>query len=460
MELTAARIAHLGAGAVASGDPGTRATSVVIDSRLAERGSCFVALVAARDGHDFVIDAFRRGAVIAVVARDVGAAPPGAAVVCVRDPAETLRALGQCARDEMGAVTVVGITGSAGKTATKDLMQAALVTTRVVYASPRSYNGTRGVPLTMLGAPAGAEVVIAELGAQFPGDIEAFTRIARPHVGVVTHVGLAHAEHLGGREAIAHDKGALLVALPVEGLAVLNDACDMTPVLARRTHARVLRVGRARSTDVRITDLVLDTELRAGFTLETPWGDVRTRLGLRGEHHAENAAMAAAVALELGADPEAVGAGLEQVSGAPNRMELITLPLGARVINDAYNSSPTSAAAALRSLAVLDVPGRRIAVLGEMRELGSHAHAAHAALGALSAELGIDLVIVVGSGAGAIATQARTLGVAVVEVGNAEDATAAVLEQVGPSDAVLVKASRACGLERVVAALSSDGARL
>jgi UDP-N-acetylmuramoyl-tripeptide--D-alanyl-D-alanine ligase len=452
MKLTAAEIATATRGSVIAGAPDVTARGFTLDSRLVDPGACFFALRGARDGHAFVADAFTRGATIAVVADPDVAAAPRSALVRVVDPLRALQALGRLARARLASATVVGITGSAGKTATKDLTAAALQATRRVHASPASYNNEAGLPLTLLGAPEDTEVVVTEMGARFEGNITELTDIARPSVGIVTHVGMAHAEHLGGREGIARVKGELLEALPVDGIAVLNAECDATPALARRTEARVILVGRRPGVDVHVHDVTLDDDLHPRFGLETPWGTIDARLTMRGEHQVENAALAAAAALALGTPIASVVTGLGSARTAALRMEIVRTSRGVTLINDSYNSSPTSAAAAVRSLARLPVEGRRIAVLGEMLELGRHADEEHAALGALAAASGIDLLIAVGAPASALAAGAREVrgaGIEVRAVADAEGATAALHEELRPGDGVLVKASRAVGLERV-----------
>ncbi len=461
MELTARDLAAIVGGAVVVGDPATLVASYSIDSRTLVPGDCFVALRAERDGHHFVADAFARGAAVAMVSDEVDV-PAGATVVRVADPLASLAVLARAARDRLVDATVVAVTGSAGKTATKDLTAAALATTRRVHASPLSFNNESGLPLTVLSAPDDTEVLVAEMGARFAGNITALVEVARPRIGVITHIGMAHAEHLGGRAGIARVKGELVEALPADGLAVLNATCDETPGLVARTVARVLLVGRSTDADVVVRDVVLDDDLRARFVLDSPWGSAPVVLALRGEHQVDNAAMAAAVALELGAPLDAVVAGLEIAQTAARRMELVRTAAGITVINDAYNSSPTSAAAAVRSLAHLPVSGRRVAVLGPMLELGSHAEREHAALGALAAETGIDLVVAVGSGAEPVAEGARAAATthpsagadfAVVTVPDATAAAEFVVGEARAGDAVLVKASRAVGLESVADAL-------
>jgi UDP-N-acetylmuramoyl-tripeptide--D-alanyl-D-alanine ligase len=457
MRLTAAEIADATGGRVVAGSSDAVANSFSIDSRTLAGGACFVALVAARDGHEFVAKAFGAGATVAVVGRPVEALANGSggALVQVADTLEALGALGAHARDRLGDATVVGITGSAGKTVTKDLLAAALRPARRVTASPVSFNNEAGVPLTLLGAEPDTEVVVAEMGARFAGNIRDLCAIARPSVGVVTNIGLAHAGLLGGASGIAAVKGELLEALAADGLAVLDATDAHTPALAGRTRARVVRVAAQPTDDADLfaRALVLDEVLRPSFELVTPVGAAPVRLQVRGAHQVMNAVMAAAVAVELGIPLSEVAEGLGRAEAAPGRMHLERTSYGVTVLDDAYNASPTSTEAALRALAALPVSGRRYAVLGEMRELGPEADAAHHEVGRLATELGVD-VVVVGPAARHIAAGARAAGATeVVEVDDVAAAIGVVTERVIAGDAVLVKASRAVGLDRVAAAL-------
>jgi UDP-N-acetylmuramoyl-tripeptide--D-alanyl-D-alanine ligase len=288
VELTVGEIATATRGRVLVGDPGWPATSFSYDSRLLEAGACFFALQGSRDGHDFVHDAFARGAVVAVVARDPrDPNRPGArALVQVDDPLRALGDLGRLARDRMAGATVVGVTGSAGKTSTKDLAKAALSRRYEVLASPGSFNNEAGLPLTLLAGTARTEIVVAEMGARFAGNIRELCEIARPAVGVITHVGMAHAEHLGGRDGIARVKAELLDALPDDGVAIVNADDDMTPSLVAGRPFRVVPVGAGAdpAVGVRVGAATLDGELRPEFTLDSPWGAARVRLDVRGEH--------------------------------------------------------------------------------------------------------------------------------------------------------------------------------
>ena len=452
MTMTATRLAEAVDGVIV-GDPDARAESFAIDSRVLAPGACFVALHGARDGHDFVADAFARGARIALVSRVVDPLPPGTALVVVDDPLAALARAAVHVRRGWDDVTVVGITGSAGKTSTKDLTAAALGGGRRVHASYGSFNNEAGLPLTILGAPPGTEVVVAEMGARFPGNITDLCAVAAPTFGVVTHIGLAHAEHLGGRDGIVKTKGELLEALPASGTAVLNADEEATPLLAARTVARVLTVGSGPDADVALEGLVLDPELRPRFAIVSEWGRVEVALAVRGAHQAQNAAMAATVALALGVDPASVAAGLADATTASWRMELATSPGGIVVLNDAYNASPSSMRAALESFGGLAPPGRRVAVLGDMLELGEHTEVEHAALGALAASVGVDLLVAVGPHSAVTAAHAERAGVVALTATDRDEAHALVAAHVQPGDAVLVKASRALGLEAVAAAL-------
>jgi UDP-N-acetylmuramoyl-tripeptide--D-alanyl-D-alanine ligase len=453
MDVTLAEIAAVTGGTLKGGPADGLATSFAFDSRALEPGACFVALRGERDGHDFVDAAFEHGAVAALVARMPDDSPGGALIV-VPDPLAALADLGRWARTRLAGATVVGITGSAGKTATKDLTAAALSPSLAVHASVGSFNNEFGLPLTLLAAPMATEVVVAEMGARFAGNLTDLCAIARPDVGIVTHVGLAHAEHLGGRAGIARVKGELLEALPAAGVAVVNADDDATPELVSRTRARVLRVGaHAVDADVRTHDVHLDAELRPRFVLESPWGTTAVQLAVRGAHQVQNAAMAAAAALSLRVPIADVAKGLAEATTANWRMQLHRSPEGVTVLNDAYNASPTSVAAALESFAHLAPAGRRIFVFGEMLELGDQAVVEHRRVGELAADTGVDVLVMVGAGARPAAQAARERGLTVVDAPDASAALDAVRGLARPGDAVLVKASRAIGLEVVADAL-------
>lgn len=449
MDLTRDDVAAITGGTVRG--PDATASGFAFDSRTLRPGMGFVALRAERDGHDFVADAFARGGTIAVVER-VPDALTGSLVV-VADAQAALRALGSAARDRLPDATVIGITGSAGKTSTKDLTSSALRPAFAVHASAASFNNEIGLPATLLDTPAGTEAVVLEMGARFAGNITELCAIARPSIGVITHIGLAHAEHLGGRDGIAAVKGEILDALPTDGLAVLSADCDYLDALRARASAPVLTVGPAAGADVRTSEIRIDANLRVTFRLDSPWGSADVSLAVRGAYQVANAAQAATVALHLGVPLDAVIAALADAGTAAWRMEVATSADGVVVLNDAYNASPSSMRAAIDTFGRLPVTGRRIAVLGEMRELGSLSATEHARVGELLADADVFTLVTVGPGTDEMATAAASRGVEVNRCADRDAAIHAVRAMIEPGDAVLVKASRLVGLEHVADAL-------
>jgi UDP-N-acetylmuramoyl-tripeptide--D-alanyl-D-alanine ligase len=332
----------------------------------------------------------------------------------------------------------VGITGSVGKTSVKDLVRAALAARWRTWASAGSFNNELGVPLTLVNAPAGSEALVVEMGARGVGHVADLCRTARPTIGVVTRVAAVHTASFGTIDDVATAKGELVETLPADGTAVLNAADPRVAAMAARTTASVLTFGEGGG--VRAEQLVLDDDLRPAFRLASDWGQAEVRLGVRGTHMVDNALAAAAVALVCQVPLDALPAALAGAELSPGRMELVRLPSGARLVNDAYNANPTSVGAALRSLAALPAR-RRIAVLGLMAELGTESDAEHRAVGRLARELGVE---VVGVGVAAYG------GVTVDDL----DDVPGTLGDLGPDDAVLLKGSRVAGLDRLVATLS------
>ena len=432
--------------------PDVEVDGASIDSRRVRDGNLFVPVVAARDGHDFIADAVGAGAAAYVTSRGVRAtqagrgvtagSATGATAVEVADTSAALADLGRWARTRLPD-RVVGVTGSSGKTSTKDLLAAVLRAQGPCASSERSHNNELGVPLTLVNAPEGAEAAVVEMGARGPGHIRWLCDVARPTVGVVTNVSLSHTEFLGSAEGVAAAKSELVAELPTSGVAVLNADDPRVAAMAELTPARVLTFG-LDAGDVRATGVRVDGDLRPSFVLETPWGREAVQLAVRGAHQAANAAAAAAAALALEVDLPAVAAALAQATGSPWRMEVGRTPGGALVLNDAYNANPASAEAALRALASVDA-GRRVAVLGPMLELGEVSAAEHRRIAGLARELGAD-VVVVGT---------EEYGLAPCPDG---EAALRAVGSLGAADAVLVKASRAAGLERLAERLLAGAA--
>ncbi|HEY7072243.1 MAG TPA: UDP-N-acetylmuramoyl-tripeptide--D-alanyl-D-alanine ligase [Acidimicrobiales bacterium] len=438
MELRTTEIADATRGRLLGPDLVVRGAA--IDSRLVTGGELFVPVVAERDGHDFVPAALAAGAVAYLSARPVGddGPPAGVAAVEVEDTVAALAALGRLARGRVPD-RVVGVTGSVGKTSVKDLLAAALGARWSTVASAGSFNNELGVPLTLLAAGEATEALVVEMGARGRGHIAGLCAIARPTVGVVTAVAAAHTAMFGSLDEVAVAKGELIEALDPSGVAVLNADDPRVAAMADRTRARVIRYGSGAAADVRAEGAGLDDELRPRFRLVSPWGAADVVLAVRGEHMVGNALAAASAALACDVGVEAVAAGLGKAELSHWRMELVRLPSGARVLNDAYNANPASVAAALRALARLDAR-RRIAVLGLMAELGDTSEAEHRTVADLARDLGIEVIAVDAPAYG---------GTAVAGL----DEAVAALGPLGEGDAVLLKASRVVGLERLVAQL-------
>ena len=461
MEFEARDLAQrLGATLLSGGDAGGGAVDgLAIDSRLVRPGQLFAALSAERDGHDFVASAFASGAAAALVERESGPDGPWPGpVLVVPSVRDALAALARLARAGLdgtglagvglagtGLARVVGVTGSVGKTTTKDLLANVLARRFATVASEKSFNNELGVPLTLANAPAGTEAAVIEMGARGAGHIRFLCEMARPTIGVVTVVEGVHTEVMGPIDQIARAKRELVEHLPADGLAVLNAVDPNVAAMAAHTVAPVLSFGTGG--EVHAEAVELDDELRARFTLRSSWGPTEVHLGVRGAHNVTNALAAAAVGLWLGVDPREVAAGLAEAPASPWRMELLRVPGGPTVLNDAYNAGPASMAAALAAVAALPAPGagRRIAVLGLMAELGDEGPAEHRRIAELADELGVE-VLAVGCG----------LYGSPWTVDSADDVVGA-LGKLGPDDVVLIKGSRVAGLERAAEALTRPG---
>lgn len=405
-----------------------------IDSRVLRGGELFVPVVAARDGHDFIEAALAAGAGGYLSARGAR----GGTAVLVDDTARAFSALGAEARDRLEG-RVVGVTGSVGKTSTKDMLAAVLGRRWRAASSPQSFNNELGVPLTLVNAPDGCEAAVVEMGARGSGHIARLCRIARPTVGIVTAVAAVHTELFGTLDDVAAAKSELVASLPSTGVAVLNADDPRVRAMAACTDGRVVLYGDGDGAEIRAADVSVADDLRVSMRLVTPAGEVSVTIGARGAHQVANALAAAAAGLACDVGLDDVAAGLAEATLSRWRMEVATTRSGAIVINDAYNASPMSVAAALASLARLPA-SRRIAVLGQMAELGPGADGEHARIAGLAASLGIRV----------IAMAAPAYGGEVVD--GVEGALAA-LGPLGRGDAVLVKGSRVAGLERVAAAL-------
>ncbi|MDQ1712439.1 MAG: UDP-N-acetylmuramoyl-tripeptide--D-alanyl-D-alanine ligase [Frankiaceae bacterium] len=447
---TLAEVARVVGGRLADAVGDEVVTGAAIDSRRVGPGDLFVALPGERaDGHDHANAAVAAGAGGVLATR-----PVGLPAVVVADPAAALGTLACWSAARLPA-RVVGITGSTGKTSTKDLVAQVLERAGETVAAVGSFNNELGLPLTVLRADAGTEYLVLEMSARGTGHIAWLCGVAPPEVGVVLNVGVAHLGEFGSREAIATAKGELLTALPPDGLAILN--ADDPLVMAMPTAARVVTFGG----DYRAAEITLDALGRSRFTLVTPDGEAAVALRLVGEHNVSNALAAAAVGAWAGLSTETIADALSNaVPRSRWRMEVRETADGVTVINDAYNANPDSMRAALKTLAAAGRGGGRTwAVLGEMAELGDAAWEAHDEIGRLCVRLDVSRLVAVGPNAKGIHAGAALEGSWGEEAAFVDDADAALellRAQLRPGDVVLVKASRAAGLERVALALTPD----
>jgi UDP-N-acetylmuramoyl-tripeptide--D-alanyl-D-alanine ligase len=504
IDLTVAQIAEIVGGTLADISPEAAAEihvtgSVEFDSRTVGAGGLFLALPGARsDGHDHAASAVAAGAVAVLAAWPVGvpaivvAAEPravgtdaGLAGVLEHDAdgsgAAVLAALAKLAKAVAaelvaGGLTIIGITGSSGKTSTKDLVAAVLEPLGEVVAPPGSFNNELGHPWTVLRATRRTDYLILEMSARYPGNIAELAQIAPPAIGVVLNVGTAHLGEFGSREAIARTKAELPQAVPESGVVILNVDDPAVAAMAHATAGWVVRVSRTSQTDSGPSDVwaenvSLDELARPRFTLHAmdPRGAVEAevQLGVYGDHQVTNALCACAVALQCGASVEQVAIALAEAGPVSrHRMQVTTRPDGVTVIDDAYNANPDSMRAGLQALAWIahgksTDPRRSWAVLGEMAELGEDAVTEHDRIGRLVVRLDVSRLVVVGTGRSISAMHHGAVmegswGAETVSVPDADAALALLRDEVRPGDVVLVKASNAAGLGALAEALAAE----
>jgi UDP-N-acetylmuramoyl-tripeptide--D-alanyl-D-alanine ligase len=439
-------------------DPATPVTGpVVIDSRAVEPGSLFAAFRGERvDGHDYAEQAVAAGAAAVLATR-----PLGVPAIVVDDVQSALGRLARFVVERLGT-KVVALTGSAGKTSTKDLIAQVLQRKGPTVWTPGSLNNEIGLPLTALRATEETEHLVLEMGARGIGHIRYLTELTPPRIGLVLNVGTAHIGEFGGREQIAQAKGEMVESLPPAGedggVAVLNADDPLVRAMASRTKARVLLFGEAddaavRAENVRLTELGQPT-----FTLHTPTGCSDVTMRLYGEHHVSNALAAAAVAHELDMSASEIALALSEADTLSRwRMEVTERPDGVTVVNDAYNANPESMRAALRALAAMGKGRRTWAVLGQMAELGDEALVEHDAVGRLAVRLNVGKLVAVGGREASWlqlgAYNEGSWGEESVHVSDAQAAVDLLRRELRPGDVVLVKASRSVGLERIAQAL-------
>lgn len=435
-------------------DPAVSVTGPVVrDSREVAPGSLFVAFVGERvDGHDYAADVVAAGAVAVLASR-----PVGVPAIVVDDVQAALGALARHVVERLGA-TLVALTGSVGKTSSKDLLAQVLRRHAPTVWTPGSFNNEIGLPLTALSATDETRYLVLEMGARGIGHIRYLTGLTPPKIGLVLNVGTAHIGEFGGREQIAEAKGELVESLPADGAAILNADDPLVRAMASRTKARVLLFGEAADADVRAENVRLTENGQPAFTLHTPSGCSDVTLRLYGEHHVSNALAAAAVAHELGMSVDEIALALSEAGTLSRwRMEVTERPDGVTIVNDAYNANPESMRAALRALVAMGKGRRTWAVLGQMAELGDEGLAEHDAVGRLAVRLNVSKLVAVGGREASWlqlgAYNEGSWGEESVHVSDAQAAIDLLRSELRTGDVVLVKASRSVGLERVAAAL-------
>ncbi|MCX6966170.1 MAG: UDP-N-acetylmuramoyl-tripeptide--D-alanyl-D-alanine ligase [Verrucomicrobia bacterium] len=443
-------IAQWANGTLTGGNPDRSVTQVSTDSRKLDAGALFVALRGEQfDGHQFVAQAAAAGAAAAVVdTAFTGECPAGFALLRVADTLAALQAIATKYRASL-PLRVVALTGSSGKTSTKDFLAAVLAQKFRVVKTQGNFNNHIGLPLTMLRASATDEIGVFELGMNHPGEIAPLAAMAAPEAGVITNIGVAHIEFMGSREAIAQEKGMLAEALPAKGFLVLNAADPFSESIARRSQARAITTGIGQG---EVSATLLESGFEGSrFLVRAGEEETEVYLPVPGVHMIENALLALACGRAFGIPLARAAEGLAACRLTQGRLEQKIIR-GIHILDDSYNANPDSMRAALRTMATLPVKGARIAVLGRMGELGAESERGHQAVGRDAADAGIDLLITVGNDeAGLMAEAARQGGLKEVQhVADPEAAAALLAERARPGDLVLLKASRSARMERVL----------
>jgi UDP-N-acetylmuramoyl-tripeptide--D-alanyl-D-alanine ligase len=452
------QIAQFCGGSVVAGKAETAVSRISTDSRTLQAGDLFVPLRGENfDGHKFIQQAVERGAAGAMVEEGwKGATPPGFGLIRVADTLVAYQMLAASYRESL-PLKVIAITGSNGKTSTKDFVAATLAKKFRVTKTEGNFNNHVGLPQTMLAASVDDEIAVWEIGMNHPGEIAALAKLAAPDVAIITNVGIAHIEFMGSREAIALEKGALAEAVGAHGTVILNADDAFSETIAKRTRAKIILAG-IENGSVRAGD-VRQSATGSEFTILEGAHRCRAQLPVPGTHMVQNAMLAVAAGRAFGLSLEECAAGLATTPLTKARLQIKEIN-GIQFIDDSYNANPESMKAALRTLIELDAEGRRIAVLGEMGELGDESERGHREVGEAAADLKVDELIAVGATGAPIARAAKKAGLeSSVAVDSPEKAAELLGENASPGDLILVKGSRTARMERVLAAFAKRRAR-
>lgn len=459
LDFSAADVARATGGKLLSGAGEQRISGVTIDSRQVKPGDMFVALKGERvDGHQFIPEAVARGAVAVLLEREIF--PPGTvALLKVPDCREALLDLAAWHRRRFSLVTV-GITGSTGKTTTKEMVAAVLAQSFSVHKNRGNYNTEIGVPLTLFELEPDHEIAVLEMGMRGREQIRRLAQVAAPKIGVITNIGLTHLELLGTVENIARAKWELVEELPPAGIAVLNGDDERLRQLSRSFKGRVFFYGLGVENDFRAVEMESRKDGSISFTACTPAGEGRIQLPLPGRHNVVNALAALAAGAALGMSLPEMARGLAAMEPAAMRLNIVKNKAGVTIINDAYNANPTSMESGLLTLMDLKGEGRAVAVLGDMLELGPAASKAHWEVGEKAARLGLDLLVALGEWRETVLAGAREGGLPGEKTrafSDKDEAAAFLKDWLQAGDLVLVKASRGLQLEDIVAELLDQG---
>jgi UDP-N-acetylmuramoyl-tripeptide--D-alanyl-D-alanine ligase len=447
--LTLSQIANFASADLSLGKSELTVIGISTDSRTLQQGDLFVALRGENfDGHQFVEKAGERGAVGAIVERDWrGKTSKNFALIRVNDTLIAYQQIASRYRQTL-SLKVIAITGSNGKTTTKDFVAAALGHRFRVTKTEGNFNNHVGLPRTMLEASSHDEIAVWEIGMNHPGEIAALAKLARPDVGIITNIGVAHIEFMGTRDAIAQEKGALAEAIAAEGTVILNADDPFSKKIAQRTRAKIIFAG-TKEGSVRATDL-RQSASGSEFTILEGAHRCRAQLPVPGLHMVQNALLAVAAGRVFGLSIEDCAGGLVSAPLTKARLQIKTIR-GVQFIDDSYNANPESMRAALATLAELETDGRRIAVLGEMAELGTESERGHREVGEAAASFKIDELIAIGELAGAITESAQAAGLEKSRtVASTDEAAELLTDETAPGDLVLIKGSRAARTERVL----------
>jgi UDP-N-acetylmuramoyl-tripeptide--D-alanyl-D-alanine ligase len=453
---TLEEVARLSGGRVIKGDPALPVDRLHSDTRTLAAGDCFVALRGDRfDGHTFVPQVKNHGAVAALVSNPMVASdlPEGLGLVEVPNTLDALQRFAANYR-QLLSVRTIGVTGSSGKTSTKELIASVLRTRFQTKATEGNLNNHIGVPLTLIRLEVGDEYGVVEMGMNHPGELAPLVRMTAPEIGVISSIGPAHIEFFVDQAAIAAEKAELIAGLPAEGLAVLNSDDEWSRGIAHRTRARVVWTGSHTESTWRAENIQIAPE-SLSFLLRHNGSSATVRLPVVNRVMIANALLAAAVGRECGLTMDEIARGLEAVQLPGARMQVVKAH-GAWIINDAYNANPDSMRAALTALSEFPGATRRLAVLGAMGELGQHATELHRGMGEFAARQNLAFLIAVGPHAEAYAKGAMAAGLGhnqIIAALDAEEAAIALKPMWREGDVVLVKGSHFMGLERLVAAM-------